>query len=121
MSELNWWLEHGSGITLLVTFMGSAFVFVRGQSYKGAIAALKDVVEALQLKSDLQDEQIEDLTQKDETNTAKIKTLTEQNEVLLSQRPSNEILENMVQMIEMNHIEVLNMITTLYKNTEDKI
>lgn len=120
MTELNWLLQHGAGIAVLITFIGSAFVFIKGHTYKGAISALKEVVEALEMKSKLQDEQIQELTTKKDEQSLQIKGLEEQNAVLLSQRPSNEILEGMIQMIEMNHVEVLNMFATIHNETGDK-
>lgn len=105
-------------ILLTLGFLGSAFVFLKGSAYKGTIEALTGTVDALQKRVDLQDKEITSLGVKRDADRLQMEKLQIENNILLSQRPSNVILESIVNMIDNNHKQLIQLVATLNDKKE---
>lgn len=79
------WLQVLGALVLLVTFLGSTAVFLRGSADKGTIETLQHSNEALLQRVSI-------LEGNEARLTARVEGLERENAMLLSQRPSAEVL-----------------------------
>lgn len=84
--------QNLGSIGAVVAFIAAALVFLKGSVYKGAIAALESTVSA-------QAAELSTLTTSNEAHTKEISRLTAENKVLLSQRPSSELIDELREML----------------------
>ena len=99
--------QNISSLILLGGFISTAFLYIQGSTYKGTIDALKNTVDALDKRVEVQQDEINALTKRANDDRVVIERLKKDNSTLLEQRPSAEILEAIVKMIDSNHREIL--------------
>lgn len=106
-------IQNLGSIGAIIAFIAAALVFLKGSVYKGAIAALESTVSA-------QEAELTTLKSSNEFHTREIKRLTAENIVLLSQRPSADLINDLQRMlvehrelVKNNHTEEMNILRGL--------
>lgn len=84
--------QNLGSVGAVVAFIAAALVFLKGSVYKGAIAALESTVSA-------QANELSTLQSSNASHTKEIERLTAENKVLLSQRPSSELIDELRKML----------------------
>jgi hypothetical protein len=97
-------------ILLVVTFIGTAFVYIKGSAYKGTIEALEKNVSALKDQVNILSGDIEVLKKRELRYIKRIDTLRNENTSLKSYRPSNEVLASIVSTLKAHHAELIALI-----------
>jgi len=78
-------IKNLGSVGAVIAFIAAALVFLKGSVYKGAIAALESTVNT-------QTARITTLEANNQDHTRLIERLSVENKILLSQRPSSELI-----------------------------
>lgn len=113
MDNINQTAAIIGSLILLATFVGAAAQFVRGSVYKGAIAALQSTVDTQDRNIKAQEQRIISLEQAEIANKATIESLKRENGILLSERPSADVLHDLNDKLEMHHKTTIRLLEEL--------
>lgn len=113
MNDVNQVIAIIGGLIVLVTFIGSAAVFIRGSVYKGAITALQSTVDTQDKNIKAQEQRIISLEQAEIANKATIESLKRENGILLAERPSADVLHDLNDKLEMHHKTTIRLLEEL--------